>query len=467
VNEQIDLEARLRASLAEQSRRAPAAGLLGERIIAAVDQPPPAHQRRRRPGRALLPLVAAASVAAVVLALVGVGHLHPGSHGQPAAQRTGLAEHTAAPTQALRSAATGPPSAVTSATASTAGADQTGLTDFRVTDLTFVRDGKVGWALGTADCLDGSGGTCSAAARTTDGGKRWHSVKPPPADVSGSGSCAKACVEHLRFATAKIGYAYGPSALFMTKDGGAHWTKQAGGGARALESLDHNVIRVSTKCTPGCPWQVQVAALGSSSWRTATTIDAGMSSGVGLARIGSWAFLAVFGHTSGGAQQATSVLWASRDDGAHWSNRGEPCPQNLAGYGEVDTTGLAAGEDGSVTVLCTPRQAGAGSQFTMTSTDSGHNFARGNVHALGRASATAVAAASAKTVLVSLADGTYRSTDGGKQFVRLGTGGTPAPGPSRWLGFEDPRDARAVSADGRTIWTTHDAGATWSAVTFH
>jgi photosystem II stability/assembly factor-like uncharacterized protein len=136
----------------------------------------------------------------------------------------------------------------------------------------------------------------------------------------------------------------------------------------------------------------------------------------------------------------------------------------VPGFGELDTTRLALGQDGSVTVLCTPRQAGGGAQFTMTSTDSGRSFVRGNIKALGRAPATALAASSAKTILVSLSGGTYRSTDGGRSYVRLD--GSGAPGSVDWLGFENARDARAVSADGRTIWTTHDSGATWSAVTF-
>jgi photosystem II stability/assembly factor-like uncharacterized protein len=301
---------------------------------------------------------------------------------------------------------------------------------------------------------------------TTDGGTSWQSMKPPPANIAGAGSCADPCVTHLRFANAEVGYAYGPGVLFMTTDGGANWVRLPGG-ARALESLDRNVVRVSAKCVPGCPWQVQVASLGSSRWHTTKTIEAGMSPGVSLARSGNLVALAVYGHTSGGAASAPTTLWVSKDDGKRWSNRGEPCPQPLSGHGELDTTLLAAGQDGSVTVLCTPRQAGAGSQFTLTSTDSGRSFNHWNEPLKGplrRASATALAAASAKTILVSLSDGTYRSTDGGRSYVRLE--GSSAPGSVDWLGFENSHDARAVSADGRTIWTTHDAGATWSSYTF-
>lgn len=465
MNDEIEAEARLRASLAEQSRRAPAAGPLTERIIAAADRTPPAHQRHsRRWHTRTLPLLAAASVAALVVALVTVGQLNSGGQEQPAAQPTGLRQHTQAPTPAVSSAPAQPASAPPSAT-STAEVGPSGLANFHVVDLTFVKDGALGWALGTADCLNGRGSSCSAVVRTTDGGASWHSMRPPPANVAGAGSCADPCVRHLRFANANVGYAYGPGVLFMTTDGGGHWARQAGG-ARALETLDENVIRVSSQCRPGCPWQVQVAVVGSPHWRTTKTIDAGMSPGVSLARSGTNAALAVYGHTAGGARSAPTTLWVSSDDGKHWSDRGEPCPQHVPGYGEVDTTRLALGQDGSVTVLCTPRQAGHGSQFTLTSTDSGRTFEYWNVplDSLGHASATALAAASAKTILVSLAGGTYRSTDGGRSYVRLK--GNAAPGSVDWLGFETAHDACAVSADGRTIWTTQDAGATWSAYTF-
>jgi hypothetical protein len=39
-------------------------------------------------------------------------------------------------------------------------------------------------------------------------------------------------------------------------------------------------------------------------------------------------------------------------------------------------------------------------------------------------------------------------------------------GSARWLGFESLTDARVVDDLGTTIWTTHDAGATWKPYTF-
>ena len=35
-----------------------------------------------------------------------------------------------------------------------------------------------------------------------------------------------------------------------------------------------------------------------------------------------------------------------------------------------------------------------------------------------------------------------------------------------WVGFESQTEGRAVTDGGRTIWTTHDGGQTWSPYRF-
>ena len=63
--------------------------------------------------------------------------------------------------------------------------------------------------------------------RTTNG-KTWTSMPGAAFNVPGVESCADPCVEHIRFANDKVGYAYSSSALFMTLDGGADWVQQPG-----------------------------------------------------------------------------------------------------------------------------------------------------------------------------------------------------------------------------------------------
>jgi hypothetical protein len=453
-----ELESRLRASLAAQARHAPPGEELAERIIADA-----AHgsvvpiQSARRWRSWTLPLIASAAVAAVAAVLVGIsaGGRHTAS-APPATQlhSAGLL-HTATPSEPTpTSAPTTAPTTAPAQPAATA-SNAVGIDHFQAVDLSFA-GAHDGWALGSANCLNGSGGACTAMVYTHDSGKSWHSMTPPGASVALQ-KCADSCVSHVRFATPEIGYAFGPAALFMTTDGGRTWTDQ-GGGAEALETLDGNVVRVTTTCVPGCGFWIQTAPVGTPKWHTVAKIDGGMSPGVALSRIGSDAYLAVFGHTAGGAGSATTALWVSRDDGATWTDRGEPCRQEPVQGGEVDSSAVATAVDGSVSVLCVPRTA-ADHQAISTATGPDKAFRQSGLQALGPA--TALAAASQRVLLVA-SDRLYRSTDAGASFTAV----PDVSGPPRWLGFESATLGRALSDDGRTIWTTRDAGASWSAYAF-
>lgn len=330
---------------------------------------------------------------------------------------------------------------------------------FQAIDLTFVGPDH-GWALGTADCLNGSTGPCAAMVRTTDGGTTWHGMKPPSANVPLL-VCDDPCIHGVRFATDQIGYAYGPSAFFMTTDGGANWQRQPGG-ADALETLDGNVIRVhSPGCSPpGCHYDVQTAPVGGAAWHTvALAGPQGTSTAVALSRTGRRAFIEVFGHTAGGASDATSVLYTSADDGASWTRRAEPCPQTSPP--EVDSTQLSAAADGSVAVLCSPRGVD-GTDFTAVSTDGGASFQAGE--AIPGGPGELLGAASARVQLMLSFGSMYRTQDGGAtwQPVRLQLG----PGEPIFVGFESATVGRVVTDTGRTVWTTRDAGLTWTHHTF-
>jgi photosystem II stability/assembly factor-like uncharacterized protein len=406
-----------------------------------------------------------ALLAAVVALLAGCTSSTSGSGeaSTPVTTPTGLRTLTGPP---IPASATPPPSTAAPSTAapstSLAPVPRSGpLNGFLVADLTFV--GTLGWALGTAGCTSGSG-RCTAIAHSTDNGRTWHSIKAPAVNVAipglETGSCAAPCVSSIRYASPAVGYVFGPSALLMTTDGGHHWRHQSGG-ADALESLDGNVIRISDRggCPPGCAYVVQVADVGGTTWRTVPhTGFATKTSGVALSRTGVHAYLEEFGSPAGGGNNARSTLWTSADDGRHWTNRGEPCPQ---GGNELDSTALTTAPDGSVTVLCRARVA-SGRQFVATSTDGGVHFRAGSRSALGGADVAALGAASASTLLVS-SDDTYRSTDGGRHFARLSANSDSSPGALAWLGFASPTTGHGISVDRRSIWTTIDGGRSWVA----
>lgn len=465
-----EFENRLRAQLAEQARHAPDGDALAEQIITGLDRANITPIHRHRQWRTwTLPLIAAAAVAAVALALVGVGHLGRTPHHPVAASTSTRPSSTSVLTPSPTGSPTITPPSQTSTVLSQDPAHL--LTNVRVLDLTFVSNDE-GWALATAACLDPTSSTplCTAMLHTTNGGTSWRSVPTPPANVPVGASCAAPCVEHIRFANDRIGYAFGPATLFMTTDGGTSWTRQTSG-ADALETLDGNVIRVvhaGQGCPPGCVYGIQTALIGTSAWRS-VALPGAMSDttgvGVALTRTGSAAYLAVLRNTAGGGDARTS-LYRSSDNGATWTNSGEPCPS--AGATEVDTTQLTSGADSSVTVLCTPRLAQTG-QFISTAYASRPGFQPGSRSALSTvhaSAATAIGSATGAILLVVDDKSVFRSTDGGQTFARLAGKADSVPAGATWIGFESTTAGRAVSADGRTIWTTRDAGLTWTAHSF-
>jgi photosystem II stability/assembly factor-like uncharacterized protein len=462
-----EFEKRLRASLHRHAAEAPDGDRLAERILRETSTRPAPSRRRRREWRAwTFPLATAGAVAAIAAALVGVHQVRHSA--APAGTQLPTAPQIAQPTPLPTGASQG----TTVPTTTQAPAVPPSLTHVRVLDATFVGPDD-GWLLATADCLR-KAGTCTAMLRTTDGGAHWTSFKPPPANVPGVDSvqgvnaCNEPCVDHIRFANAHTGYAYGPTGFFVTTNGGANWTQQ-GGGAVALETLDNNVIRlrvVDPGCgPPGCTYGAQTSAIGSLKWSKPYPLSvSGMTTGAQLVRGGNHdAYVLVTGHTAGGAANATSTLYVSTDDGATWSDRGEPCPQAGGPSGEVDSDGVAAGGDDRVSVLCVARMAPQ-PRFVANSSDHGAHVTKSS--AVPGEGAGLLAGDPATVLLVGATSGagaTYRSIDGGRSWQAV----DGVRGSVSWIGFESRTVGRIIGDNGRTIWATNDAGAHWTPFTFN
>jgi photosystem II stability/assembly factor-like uncharacterized protein len=461
------LTERLRDTFARHAAQAPNADPLAERIVRAATtsapspSPSPERQRGWRTWRTwALPLAAAGAVGAVVAAVVGIESYHPHAAAPAGSPSTGRPAASSTASTATASVVPAPPAVATSSAA-----PRVALRDVRVLDLTFVSSDE-GWALGSADCLHGSG-RCTALLHTTDG-QTWHSMPGAAFNVAGVQNCADPCVDHLRFANGSVGYAYGPTALLMTTDGGLSWQRQPGG-AVFLESLDGNVIRVLAPHT-GCPAEcfegVQTAPIGSSHWTPAVLVPTPSGSGSGggfgmsFARGGGGdAYLLMLGHAAGGGSTATSTLYRSTDRGQHWTSVGEPCPQQ---GGEVDSSLVAGAPDGRVSVLCTVRQSPHRS-FVATSTDAGLHFTAQAgalpTSVLMSGSAPALSG-DPTTVLLIAGDGIAISRDGAASWTV-----PPQPrGSVTFAGFESASVGRVVT-DQQTLWTTRDAGRTWTAAT--
>jgi photosystem II stability/assembly factor-like uncharacterized protein len=437
----------LRASLAAHARQAPSGDRLAERIIHTVERQPADPHRQRRGWRTwTLPLVAAGAVAGIGVAVLSIENLRPDATGpRPGGSHSATILQSSAPT-----GLTG-----TTTAASPTPTDTSTLHGVKILDLTFVSE-DTGWALASADCVRGSG-RCTALLRTTDG-TNWKSMPGAEFNVAGvTGGCSYPCVRNIRFANDKVGYAFGPKALLVTTDGGASWQAQKGG-AILLETLDNNVVRVTsshTGCPGPCNVQVQTSDIGSTTWTTANFTGPTATNDVSLSRGGSDAYLLFTGHTAGGAQNAQSTMYRSTNDGRVWQSVDEPCPQS---GGEVDSYAVAAAPSGRVSVLCANRQAPQ-RWFVATSTDDGATVTAepGTVPA-----ATAgLLTGDPTTVLVTGGTGLSRSADGGRTWQVV----PRVTGTVTFVGFESETVGRAVT-DQHTIWTTHDAGKTWTPVTF-
>lgn len=457
-----ELEARLRACLAARAGDAPAGELVAERIIDDAFELRPVrvvHRPRGPRWRAwALPLIAAGSVAAIVGALAGVS----------------ATRHSAAPAQPGVSGSPSPSNAradvppVVPPPSGHAPTNPVGLAHFRVLDLSFV-GADTGWALGTATCIRDASQRCAGLAHTSDG-SRWVGVTgghSTPFNVPGIGSCSAPCVTHIRFANAQVGYAYGLSAFFTTTDGGLHWTSEVGG-ADALETLADNVIRLVDDhrgCPGPCNLRAEVSAIGSTTW-TPVPLPGGVidAASVSLARTGRDVFIRTsLGQP--GSLYAVS-LFTSTDAGTSWTKQPDPCRTDGTAAAGVPVVGqdLTSAEDGSVNLLCVG--VGGFPKVVLTSTDGGLSFVPARVRdAAILASGLGPIAAVSATVLVGYAgDGLYRSANAGATWTRVVTASTN--GPVSAPGFESASVGRWVAPGGTTVWTTHDAGLSWTPVTF-
>lgn len=362
----------------------------------------------------------------------------------------------------------------------TSGGSQSMPPGAKVTDLSWVGN-EVGFALTQpSDCKVLPGQSCFLLARTSDGGATWHLVTKSEAEI------VPGTASHVRFANSKIGYIWGDH-LYRSDDGGVTWVQQPEsdyaqtyGEPTEYEASDGNVLRLTYGAGQ---FFLEAAKVGTNDWTPVfgsnggagvplpPKVEAGrLGGGQGasyfqeLYRVGSRAVILEHRNPAGGGTYEYSELFVSSDNGAHWRNFGEPCPQT--GSREVDSTSLSMGDDGSIVVLCRPRTTDP-APFVAISTDGGLSF-KAAPPSLGAGTRT-ITAASATTILA-WSDALYRSTDAGRTWQRVledpaigsVTGDVQRP---LFLGFESASVGRYVTLDGVTIYTTRDGGATWASST--
>jgi len=335
---------------------------------------------------------------------------------------------------------------------------------FRADDLSWVSV-EDGFALGTAACAKGR---CVHVLRTRDGGRTW-------ASTSGSGlpaGCEGTCPTRVRFADRSVGYAFGQT-LLMTTDGGATWTAQPGPATYGLEVARGTAVRVVTRegC-PGCRFEVQRSAVGTTDWTTVQRSEE-LRTSAELARQVDQVVVSLKANAAGGAAGAATSLLLSADGGSTWTRRDDPC-QDPATVGNAPDETVAAhvvlSLAGEVVALCQRRgwRSNGGNSTVAVSGDNGGSFAP----PMGFPEATdagLVTGADKGVLLAETQQGgsrdvvLMRSTDAGRTWVAVAS--APRPEGTRdaaYLAFSTASVATWVPQPGTSVWRSQDGGATWA-----
>jgi hypothetical protein len=344
-------------------------------------------------------------------------------------------------------------------------------------DLTWVSD-ATGWALSAAPC---GKALCARISRTQDGGRSWTQLPAPPAHLSGSSAatyCAVSpCVDHLRFATARIGYLFGPS-LLITRDGGETWTAVASPPVESLEPGPGAVVRLvydHDGCPGPCNRMVEAAAAGSDDWRVlvANLTAPSDADRAQIIRAGAGViYVPIYGNLAAGAGTQQAVIYRSLDDGLSWTQLSDPC--GGTGAALRDAISIAAGSGGFLAALCTTRVISTYGYSVVSSLDYGVSWgARRPVPVTPAFSPDLIAASGPNAMVItnSPAAGsgeyTYQlvlSTDRGRIWATVASDARqldPNAPYATYLAFQGPLVGSWVGYP-HAIWTTTDGGRLWT-----
>jgi photosystem II stability/assembly factor-like uncharacterized protein len=453
-----DFDATVRRTLAQVSTAVrPDAGL-ADRLVnnARADAPPviPLHTPRRR-ARWLPPLLAAASIVALVVGGAVTAKVLSEGDTKPALQPT------PAPTTPFPPAPAAPV-----------------VAHFRAETVSFT-DAQHGWALGDAKCPSRAKTDCPTLLATTNGGGSWRALGVPNGLVSTfdgascgtNGGVSGPCVDAVTFANKDVGYLWSLHETYVTTDGGRTWSRYTNpttdwDGASSLVVTNHAVVRVAAihQCSAGCAGAVETAPLGTTHFTTVH--PSSQQVGLGSSRLGVhdgkvYLFAGGVGLDNGGLSSGPGLLRSS-DGGQSWQRvSADPCG-NQAPFGEYDFMTPA----GLTVVWCGSgvRVAAAGSaQFSA-------------LRPLQNPDAPVypVAARSADDITIADFTDAYNgdarndhtsfevTRDGGRTWQRSPV--LPVQGDA--FTFVTGTVGYAASETASVLYTTHDGGLTWTVGSF-
>jgi photosystem II stability/assembly factor-like uncharacterized protein len=434
----------IRSTLQDAARSVSVPTELEERLIASartsVDlaRVRPAAPQAARRGRRWLPLLAAAVVAAIAIAVTVVAR--HGRHAQPTHPSPTPTQSTLAPVPA----------------------------GFTSVDVSFA-DPQHGWALGTVTCPNGKDKTCPSVIRTSDGGRTWGVVGAPIGyagpgsfDCSSGFKAPQTCVARVTFVNDRVGYLWSGTTMYVTLDGGSTWTLQSGN-AIYVATTRGMIFRLSLsgRAQNGV---LEMAPIGSSSWHQLPVPGGGRMGEMSALAAGPEAVYVLKDPANSfqpSPANSQGGLYRSLNGGQTW----QLMNKNPTGY----WSSLVAAKDDSIAVL----RGEYVSSVTLglsVSTDGGRTF--GALHKLPVSGIPPLYALSADRALAvgpvtegnpptGRISGTllYRTTNAGRSW-RLVLRDAGA-GPYLSMGFTSASDGYRLAGDLRSIWTTSDGGETW------
>jgi len=266
---------------------------------------------------------------------------------------------------------------------------------FKANSITWASP-QQGWVLGAAPC---GAKRCTEVIGTTDGAKTWNLLGMVNASIP-KGPSTRGITE-IRFATADVGWAFGPG-LFRTSNGGRSWTPVVipGHGKEVLDLASNatGVYAVVSPCATQCtePYTLwRSATQNGSSW---THISLSLPSGAG-------ADVAVYDKTvyvvDPSDPSDPSKFYASTD-GIHFSARPVPCASSIPLIQAVPTSAT------DVAVLCDGNPGmSLADKYVFTSTNTGKTDTYAGTMGAYGIQAELAASPSGNLAAASVSDGSF------------------------------------------------------------
>lgn len=309
---------------------------------------------------------------------------------------------------------------------------------FRATSITWISPTQ-GWVLGAAPCGDR---TCSYVLGTHDSGGTWQRVGRIGSPIAHIGLPEQPGVTEIRFATARVGFAFAPR-LLRTTDGGHSWSVvPIPGDGRQILDLAGNHTTAFALVSP-CGWQRFQGCAGQLTlWRT-HKLTGGRWSRIPLKLpLGTRGDVAVSGPTvyvvdpQEDLTGKRDVFYASTDGGRQFTSRPVPCDRPATP--DVPLVQAVPTSTTDVALLCVGNPGFSKAEKSVyTSTDTAeHDHYAGRMGAFGYQSQLA-ASPSGNLAVASQSDGSF-------------------------IYLNNTRGGRAWT----TVWATSDGGAGWNDIAY-